>query len=173
MLVMASRILVRLALSMLLLAEGRASAQPIAQQVESSEDVILGAWSDPAKCNASNAAKMTLDQVVMSGAALNGRCVAVEGFWVARTLFATARDADRKRSNVAPSLRGKRLGIYARDEILERGPSRAARYLMVGVIGQCETEWPNAMMVMGYCHYTGGPIIKVAQALPQARHRAR
>lgn len=38
--------------------------------------------------------------------------------------------------------------------------------MMIGVIGQCETEWPDAMMVLGYCHYTGGPILKVAEAMP-------
>lgn len=38
---------------------------------------------------------------------------------------------------------------------------------MIGVVGQCETEWPNAMMVLGYCHYTSGTILKVSQVILQ------
>ncbi len=37
---------------------------------------------------------------------------------------------------------------------------------MTGVVGRCETQWPGADMVMGYCHYTGGPILLVASAVP-------
>jgi hypothetical protein len=36
---------------------------------------------------------------------------------------------------------------------------------MVGIIGQCETEWPGAMMVLGYCHFTGRPILKIAEVI--------
>jgi hypothetical protein len=39
--------------------------------------------------------------------------------------------------------------------------------MIVGIVGQCETEWPGAMMVLGYCHYTGGPILKVAEVIPE------
>jgi hypothetical protein len=151
-------------LSMLVSASAAAqSSQPTPKA--GSEDIILGAWSDPARCNAKNAKPFTFDEVVRSGPALNGRCVAVEGFWARRALFGRAAHADRRKSNVLPALEHKRIGIYAREEILEHAPQRATRYTIVGIVGQCETEWPDATMVMGYCHYTGGPIIKVAKAI--------
>ena len=149
------------------------AAQSSGQSNASSEDIILGAWSDPEKCNRGNATRLAFDQVIAQGAALNGRCVAVEGYWAASALFTRQRDGNRDRSNVARALRKNRIGIYAREEVLEAAPTRATRYLMVGVVGQCETEWPDAMMVMGYCHYTGGPILKIAETSPVRTISAR
>ena len=143
-----------------------APAQTSDKPTTGSEDVILGAWSDPAKCNRANAARLTFDEVLARGEKLNGTCVAIEGFWASRALFKREGQGNAARSNVARSLRNRRIGIYARDEVLENAPRRSARYMMDGVIGQCETEWPDAMMVLGYCHYTGGPILKVAEAMP-------
>jgi hypothetical protein len=134
-----------------------------------SEDVILGAWSDPAKCNHTNAVHLAFDAVLERGDKLNGTCVAVKGFWASRALFGRASQGNANRSNSTRSLRGRRIGIYAQDQILERAPQRAARYTMVGIVGQCETEWPGAMMVLGYCHYTGGPILQVAEVIPDVR----
>lgn len=132
---------------------------------DGSEDIILSAWSDPAKCNVENAIQVSIDEILERGSTLEGKCVAVDGFWAARALFSHARDGNRPRSNVDKALRHRRIGIYAREEVLEAAPRRSARYTMVGVLGQCETEWPSAMMVMGYCHYTGGPLLKVSQAI--------
>lgn len=149
------------------------AAQSSGQSNASSEDIILRAWSDPEKCSRGNATQLAFGQVIAQGAALNGRCVAVEGYWAARALFTRQRDGNRDWSDVARALRRSRIGIYAREEVLEAAPTRATRYLMVGVVGQCETEWPDAMMVMGYCHYTGGPILKVAEAVPFRTVNAR
>jgi len=143
-----------------------AAPQAVDKPGEGSEDAILGAWSDPAKCNRGNAMRLTFEEVLARGDKLNGTCVVIEGFWASRALFKHASQGNVARSNVTPSLRDHRIGIYARGELLENAPQRSARYTMVGVIGQCETEWPDAMMVLGYCHYTGGPILKVAEAVP-------
>ena len=143
-----------------------ATAQAVDKPGNSPEDFILGAWSDPAKCNRGNATRRTLDEVLTLGDKLNGTCVAIEGFWVKRAMFKYARQGDTPRSNVAPSFRHHRIGVYASEEILENAPRRSVRYTLVGVIGQCETEWPDAVMVLGYCHYSGGPILKVAEAVP-------
>lgn len=137
------------------------------------EDIILGAWSDPATCNIENAVQVSVDEILERGSALNGKCITVEGFWTARALFSHARDGNKPRSNVDKALRHRRIGIYAREELLEAAPRRSARYTMVGVLGQCETEWPSAMMVMGYCHYTGGPLLKVSQAIASQERKGR
>ena len=142
-----------------------AASQSSGIPTESSEDIVLGAWSDPAVCSHRNAVHLSFHQVVAGGERLNGRCVAVEGFWVSRALFEREGQGNSARSHVSPSLRNRRIGIYARDEILENSPQRSTRYMMIGVVGQCETEWPDAIMVLGYCHYTGGPILKVAETI--------
>ncbi|KQM21395.1 hypothetical protein ASE49_15070 [Novosphingobium sp. Leaf2] len=142
-----------------------ATAQTVGNPADNSEDVILGAWSDPAKCNRANAIHLTFDDVLRRGEGLNGTCVAFQGFWAGRALFKRASQGNADGSNSDRSLRGHRIGIYAREEVLEHAPQRAARYTMVGIIGQCETEWPRAMMVLGYCHYPGGPILKIAEVI--------
>lgn len=138
-----------------------AAAQPQAV----SEDFVLGAWSDPATCNINNAQSKTVSDVHRQGAALNGQCVSIDGFWMTRAIFGRASDAKKKRSNVTATLNRKRVGIYAKEDVLDRAPSKPSYVRLVGIIDQCETAWPGAMMVMGYCHYTGGPIIKVSQVL--------
>ena len=142
------------------------SAQPTSVQSRAgAEDIILSAWSDPLKCNRSMARHYTFKEVVERGSALTGRCIAVEGYWAARAFFEKQADADNVRSNFERKLRHRRIGIYAREEMLEHAPKQGTRYTLVGIIGRCETEWPAAMMVMGYCHYTDGLIIKVAEAI--------
>lgn len=130
------------------------------------EDIILFAWANPATCNADVARPVALEELLAGRPDLAGVCVAVEGYWASRALFMTARDANRAGAQTRAGLRGRRLGVYARAELLDAAPRRGARYRLIGSVGRCETEWPDAMMVMGYCHYTGGPIIRVAQAVP-------
>ena len=129
-----------------------------------SDQIIMGAWSNPADCNRRNASHLGYLEFLARFQSLKGLCVAVEGYWYGRALFVSSRDARADRSNVARHLRHKRLGLYARTELLETAPSEPERYLIVGRAGECETQWPEAMMVMGYCHYTGGPILLVSEA---------
>jgi hypothetical protein len=144
-----------------------------AQSEATTEDIILGAWSDPAKCNRIVAEHLQFEEVVKSGTTLQGKCVAVEGFWLDRALFGRRADANVRGSNLDPALQHNRIGIYAREEMLEHAPKRGTHYMVVGVIGECETEWPDAVMVMGYCHYTSGPIILVAEAIVTPARKVR
>ena len=130
-----------------------------------SEDIIMGAWSNQAECNRTNASRVSFTQFLASYKARKGTCVAVEGFWYGRALFKASRDGRTTKSNTSGHLRKKRIGLYARSELLEAAPARPERYLFVGRVGECETQWPGAMMVMGYCHYTGGPILLVSEAV--------
>lgn len=149
-----------------------ASAQSVAD-APGFDDVVLGAWSDPAKCNRESAQSVSFDAVLAEKDKLTGACIAVEGFWVSRALFGRASHGNARGSNSTRSLEGHRIGIYARDEVLEHAPKRAKRHTIIGVVGQCETEWPNAMMVLGYCHYTSGPILKVSQVVPEKTFSVR
>lgn len=137
------------------------------------DDIIIGAATDPRSCNIDNAIHASIDEIMEHSSALDGKCVAVAGFWTARALFSHASDAKKPRSNADTAFRRHRIGIYAREEVLEAAPHQASRYTMVGVLGQCETAWPGAIMVMGYCHYTDGPFLKVSQAIPGQERTAR
>ncbi|MBB3695880.1 hypothetical protein [Sphingomonas sp. BK580] len=149
-----------------------ASSQSVAD-APGSDEVIIGAWSDPAKCNRESAQNVSFAEVLEKRDKLTGACVAVEGFWSSRALFGKASHGNAKGSNSTRSLAGYRIGIYAREEVLQHAPKHAMRYRMIGVVGQCETEWPGAMMVLGYCHYTSGPILKVSQVVPQKASSVR
>jgi hypothetical protein len=128
------------------------------------DEIIISTWSNPADCNRGNASHHAYSAFLARFQSLKGSCVAVEGYWYGGALFVTSRDAREDRSNVARRLRHRRIGLYARPELLETAPGEPERYLIVGRVGECETQWPDAMMVMGYCHYTGGPILLVSQA---------
>jgi len=131
-----------------------------------SEEFIMNAWSDPADCNLANAKRVSFSALAAKPMGLIGKCVAVEGYWSGRALFGSTQDAKTSRSNTSDRLRGKRIGIYAQWEIVGEPPNRPTRTLFVGRAGQCETQWPSATMVMGYCHYTGGSMLLVSQAFP-------
>ena len=55
------------------------------------------------------------------------------------------------------------MGLYADWETLGDPFTGPKRVRVVGHVGQCETQWPDAAMVLGYCHYTGGPILLVSE----------
>jgi hypothetical protein len=138
-----------------------------------SEDVIMGAWSNPVDCNRTNATRLTISQLLTRVERYRGSCVSVEGYWFRRALFESSREARSKKSNVSRRLRHRRVGLYARPEVLEAGPAQSRRYVIVGRVGTCATQWPGAMMVMGYCHYTEGPILLVSEVFkPVARTSA-
>lgn len=126
----------------------------------------MNAWSDPADCNRANAQHVPFSTLASGAEELLGECVAVEGFWMGRAIFSSIRDAKARRANTSDRLRGKRIGLYAQWERVGEPPSAPVHTMVVGRVGQCETQWPGAMMVMGYCHYTGGPILLVADAFP-------
>jgi len=130
------------------------------------DEFIMNAWSDPTDCNRAVARRVSFSVLAADSEGLIGECVAVEGYWSGRALFGSTREARTRFSNSTDRLRGKRVGIYAQWESIGEPPDRPTRTMFVGRVGQCETQWPGAMMVMGYCHYTGGPILLVAEAFP-------
>jgi len=151
-----------LALGLLSLA-GTGQAQQRAAPADD-EAIIMGAWTDPAKCNRDIARPASMPEIMAGTAVPDGTCVAVEGYWRGRALFARKADANDDRATVDPAHARSRIGLYAKPELFETAPHRSRRYVMIGLLGHCETQWPGAMMVMGYCHYTDGPILLLSQA---------
>lgn len=134
-------------------------------QTPGEEFFVTGAWSDPSECNQKVARAVSFDTLMADYKALRDECVQVEGYWKGRALFRSAQPARARGSVMSDHLRSKRVGIYAQWEKVGEPPERPTRTTFVGRVGDCETQWPGATLVMGYCHYTGGPILLVSEAL--------
>lgn len=145
----------------------------ISSTEEHSDDIIMSAWLDPTACNIGNATPVTFEQALRAEKSLDDKCVAVEGFWSGRALFRTAADANSKRSNMSERLSGRRLGIYGSEQLLTSAPTKPKRYTFVGQLHQCDTAWPGAIMVMGYCHYTTGPFLIASEAHTATKKNGR
>lgn len=135
---------------------------------ENSGDVIISASANPDTCNIGTAIPVKFKSAMNDRGKLSGRCIVVEGFWADRALFENASDGNMQFSNSAKGPRRRRIGTYGTERMLQIAPKKSVRYKLVGVYGRCETQWPGAMMVMGYCHYTGGPILLLSQAFKAA-----
>ena len=127
------------------------------------DDFIVGAALDPEACNLSNAKPVTFRDVAGRLTDAEAQCVAVTAYWSGRALFPTAADGRRKLSNVTEKLKRRRIGLYASERLLASAPQTPTKYTVVGQLRHCETAWPKAMMVLGYCHYTGGPFLIVSE----------
>ena len=128
------------------------------------DEFIMNAWSEPSDCNIENAKRVPFLDLASDAEKLLGECVAVEGYWFGRALFSSSKHAQIRSSLTSERLRGKRIGIYAQWDRVGDPPEKPTQITFLGRVGQCDTQWPDAMMVMGYCHYTGGSILLVSQA---------
>ncbi|MCJ1962690.1 hypothetical protein [Novosphingobium mangrovi (ex Hu et al. 2023)] len=144
------------------------TAPPVlAQEADASvgEEIIMNAWANSEDCNRDNATELSFSEVAADTDVLIGQCVSLAGYWYGRGIFRSEKDALRKGSLFKPHMLGKRIGLYANWEMIGDPPSEPRWQRIVGRVGRCETQWPGAMMVMGFCHYTGGPILLVSEVI--------
>lgn len=87
-----------------------------------------------------------------------------EGLYLARALFTRERDLRRKYPAQNEASADRRLGIYFGQNQLDKlERAEGKKVELVGLVSHCESLWSeNTIMVMGYCHYTGGPILGLA-----------
>lgn len=149
------------------------AAQVPATSEDLSDQIIMGAWGDPAKCNFTNATPVAFMDAATGNGTASGDCVAVIGYWKGGAMFANAADANITKSTVNSSLKGRRVGIYADEKTMADRPRNPKPFKIIGSYASCATEWPGAMMVMGYCHFSDGPFLKVSQVLPVSKHDVR
>ena len=114
-------------------------------------------------CTPQTARPVDLETLLAAPRAFEGQCVTVEGYKSFRSLFFDADDTVQKYASSKAQYARRRLGIYGPDE-LENAYYRkdVGTYLSVtGVIGQCDDLWraPDVVLVIGYCHTSGGPFI--------------
>jgi hypothetical protein len=128
--------------------------------------IILQVTASPKNCNVSVAKKLALETLMEQPDQWAGECVAVKGYWYGQALFSTPSDARQRYSYSSGKLDGRRVGIYGQEEILKAAPRRPQSFVVVGIADTCERLHEGAIMVTGYCHYTGGPMIAVAELHP-------
>lgn len=148
----------------LILAVAIASSQqpaPSAPAAGEQPYIISTIWTRPEHCNLAVATKLAVPDLLREPEKWAGKCVAVDGYWQQRALFVSPPQERYAEGDKA--LKGSRVGIYGTEKLLSSAPRSSRRYTAVGVVGMCETLQQAAMMVFGYCHYTDGPYIAVAQ----------
>ncbi|MEC7289356.1 MAG: hypothetical protein VXW22_04590 [Pseudomonadota bacterium] len=139
-----------------------AFASVLHAQDENRQFTILQNWqpTDEA-CNPSIAVSVSLSDLLREPDSHQGMCVRIEGFYRGRALFLQKRDIRRKYPSQNKTSENRRLGIYASDDqFRELARSDATKVRLVGLVSRCDAlRDANTIMVMGYCHYTDGPII--------------
>jgi hypothetical protein len=149
----------------LLLAAGwlAMAAEPVKDEPADEPSIITDVSVDKKICNARNARRVELADLASEPRELLGRCVQVRGYLHGRALFLTRADARLRYSQSTDSLDGRRVGLYGLEKASPAGPPQPGFYRIVGLAGDCERLAQGSLMVMGYCHYTGGPYIAVSE----------
>jgi hypothetical protein len=160
-----------IALALGLAVEVSAQTAPVKEDL--SNQIITGAWGDPAKCNLSNASPVPFMDAARDDSAVRGACVSITAYWKGGAIYANEADATLPKSVVTSGLKGRRVGIYADERTFEKAPRHPKPFTIVGTYASCKTEWPGAMMVLGYCHFSDGPFLKVSQTRPAWRRDVR
>lgn len=154
-----------------------AFALPVSALAAAAEDVsdrgeaiLQSAWTSEEECSERNAVDASFAEIEKETSTLNGSCVRVSGYWRGRGLYADEEALGRLLGDayLPPSFRDLpvwpqgRIGLYARPEVLARGPERGRRAQAYGIVRSCQF-FDGYLMVLGYCHYVGGPILIVSK----------
>jgi hypothetical protein len=123
--------------------------------------IVTTMAAHPDHCNLAVAAKVDLPDLVREPGNWLDKCVAVTGYWQGRALFVSP--PKERRMDWGEAWEGRRVGIYGTKRLLSSAPLRPRAYTAVGVVGLCESFRQEAVMIMGYCHYSDGPYIALAQ----------
>jgi hypothetical protein len=125
--------------------------------------VINDTWADKSKCNRGNAEQIELSTLANDHSAFIGRCVAVTGYLSGSALFPSKDESRTRYAQSAESLKLRRVGLYGLAKASPNAPVKSRRYVVVGLVGDCERLSDSTGMVMGYCHYTNGPYVAVSE----------
>ena len=146
-------------------------ASAVAQQPEADQDnlvVIYGMWPTDGDCTHANTTAVTLADLLQDKRTYADRCVSTVGWLDGRALLLDRDDTSRPYSNSNATAGSRRIGLYGPQTIMQKlSDAQSARVRVVGKLWDCEKlHGSNVIMVMGYCHYTGGPIIGLSQLHP-------
>lgn len=89
-----------------------------------------------------------------------GKCVSTEGYVKARALFFRKSDLRRKYPSSNRASAGRRIGLYGGEDLMRATSQLEARRVHVtGIVYSCADLGEPGDLVLGYCHYSGGPFI--------------
>lgn len=89
-----------------------------------------------------------------------GKCVSTEGYVKARALFFKKSDLRRKYPSSNRASAARRIGLYGGEDLLRAAAQlEAQRVRVTGIVYSCADLGEPGDLVLGYCHYSGGPFI--------------
>lgn len=156
-----------MAATILLTLLGALQAGSSAGELPQEKYVISTIWARADTCNLAVAEKVDVRTVASDPQKWVGKCVAVGGYWRYRALFAAATDGLAQDAQAGKESSGRRVGIYGTEKLLSAAPNKPLAYIAVGIVGLCENLRQGTAMVFGYCHYTDGPFLAVAEMRPR------
>lgn len=147
-----------------------------ADVAERGDTILQSAWTSEENCSERNAVDASFAEIAAGASnVLDGRCVRVSGYWRGRGFYAdkealrdlpfdgfvpkSSWDVPQGAEPLPPK---ERIGLYARPETFEQAPERGRRARAYGVVRTCAL-FDRYLMVLGYCHYVGGPILIVSK----------
>jgi hypothetical protein len=139
-------------------------AFPVGAQAEAAAEIVYGRWTTPDKCNPEISTKVDIAELLNDFETYRNTCVTVAGYKGGRALFVRRVDA-RGRNNSKDLYAEIRLGLYGSQPTMDALYKLAekSQIKVTGMAWTCDDlSDENTIMVMGYCHYTSGPIIGMA-----------
>lgn len=141
----------------------QADPPPGAEQ-QPNASFVYGIWPAQSVCTRENAKAVAMRDLLRNLPQYRDQCVSTVAFLKDRALFLTRRETEVRYPSSSAATAGRRIGLYASEQIMsEIWSSNGKRVRIVGLVWDCEMlHGPDVVMVMGYCHYTDGPIIGAA-----------
>ena len=134
-------------------------------QDEGTKLEVLKTWQPTVEaCSSSPAETVSLDDLLQTPDVYQGKCVRTEGFFVAGALFIKERDIRREFPAQNEASADRRLGVYSGQEQSAKLRRASGKKVdVIGLVSHCASlRTEDTVMVMGYCHYTDGPVIGLA-----------
>lgn len=89
-----------------------------------------------------------------------GKCVSTEGYLKSRALFFRKSDLRRRHPSSNRASASRRIGLYGGNDLLRTAAELDAKRVRVtGIVFSCADLGEPGDLVLGYCHYSGGPFI--------------
>ena len=127
---------------------------------------VLAAPASTGECSIATAHWIDFTDLLALGPTMQGRCVAIDGYWRHHAFYGSRKDADRAQHGPWGPLQRRAIGIYADWDAIGPTPREAPQSAtIVGIMDECSRLRSERGMVLGYCHERGGPFIRVSQMI--------
>lgn len=154
------------AVGALLIADG-APAQEAQAGGPDDFQIILSLAPSEGSCPDEETETIALNDLLKDTESRLGKCVATEGYAKARALFLNRRDMHMRRPSSNAASARRRIGFYGSERMMEAVARHDGKRIRVtGLLFDCADIGGPGDLVLGYCHYTGGPVIALTSVEP-------